>query len=172
MRWSGAGPFPRAVELRRRIWFQEPGQIRVELFRGQQPLQVGVRDAESWWRWDHARGEDTGATVGADGGWTLPPGLDPPLLAPARLIARFWFEPAGVGQRLGREVLIARAFLRRPPPRDVELSFEFEFEATCGVVLRRAAFENGHCVQVTEALNVRLDEPIDRGRFAFVRSDA
>jgi hypothetical protein len=167
VRWRDAGPFSRPIETRRRIWFEQPDRVRVEIAQGKRLLRLAVRDGDAWWRWDHVSGTDSGPALGLDGQPSAPPLLDPPLLSPAALIARFRFEPPSVGDRLGRKVLVALGRLRRPPQDDVTRSFEFEFDARRGVVLRRAAFENSRCVQCTEALAVRFDAPVDARRFVF-----
>jgi hypothetical protein len=167
VRWSGAGPFPRASETRRRIWFEHPDRIRVEILRGGQLVRLGVRDRETWWRWARVRGSDTGIVAIVDGVQTAPPLLYPPLLAPASLLASLRFEPVGAGERVGREVVVARALPRAALPGSGELAFEFEFDSQHGTMLRRARFDKGRCVQVTEALAARFDGPIDPGRFEF-----
>ena len=162
-RWRGAGPFPRASETRRRIWFERPDRMRVEILRGGQLLRLGVRDRETWWRWDRVRGVDTGRVAFVDGVPTAPPLLDLPLLAPVSLLAALRFEPAGAGERVGRKVLLARALPRTALTGSGELSFEFEFDLQYGTMLRRARFEDARCVSVTEALAACFDGPVDPG---------
>jgi hypothetical protein len=113
------------------------------------------------------RGADTGSVAGRDGMPTIPPLLDPSLLSPASLLAMLRFEPVGSGERLGCEVLVARAWPRGAAAGTAEVSFEFEFDAEHGTVLRRARFEDGRCVQMPEALSACFDGPIDPDRFEF-----
>lgn len=171
LRWAGAGPFPRAVETRRRIWFDPPDRLRVEMAQDGRLLRLGVRNRESWWRWSLAHGADAGAVVGPDGTLRLPPLLDPPLLSPAGLIARFRFEPDGIGRVLDREVLCSHARLRRGLPQAQKWSFRFEFDAQYGTMLRCARFEDERRVELTEAVAARFGVPIDAARFVFVQPD-
>jgi outer membrane lipoprotein-sorting protein len=76
-------------------------------------------------------------------------------------------KPAGTGERVGREVLRARAQPRQPAAGKPDLSIELELDAQYGIILRRAAFEDGNCVRLTEALDARFDEAIEPDRFAF-----
>jgi adenylyl-sulfate kinase len=100
-----------------------------------------------------------------------PPLLDPPLLSPARLIAALRLDPKGRGMRAGREVLLVRARPREESTVRRGVLFELEFDAEHGLLLRRELFQEGRCVQLTEALTVRYDEPIDPGRFVFAPPD-
>ncbi len=167
LRFRGPGPFPHRLESRRRIWAEQPHRIRVELTHGSELEQFGIRNRDRWWRWDRA----AGVTVGrVDGPSASPPSLlDPLLLSPARLIGWLRFEPTGSAVRLGREVVLARARPRNVLP-DVELALDFEIDSEHGVVLRRAAAENGRYVQVTEALDVHFNRPIDPRRFVFAEA--
>ena len=165
LRWGGAGPFPRALQTRRHIWFEQPDRLRVEVVSGTELVRLGVRDRESWWRWDRVHGGDTGSVSIVDGIPTTPPLLNPPLLSPASLIPSLRFEPVGTGERLGRKVSLARARPRTALRGTSDLSCEFEFDLQYGTVLRRAQFEDGRYVQVTEAIEARFGGPIDPGRF-------
>jgi hypothetical protein len=167
-RWIGTGPFPRASSSSRRIWFARPDRIRVELARGTQLERLGVRDGDTWWRWDSSGGARTGRVTQTRGLVGLPPLLDPPLLSPARLIAGLRLQPTGRGVRAGREVVLAHADPRDQPVGRRPVSFELEFDAEHGSVLRREGFEDGCCVQITEALAVSYDAPIMSERFVFV----
>jgi hypothetical protein len=165
LRWRGAGPFPQESEGRRRIWVAGH-QLRVELRYGRQLRRLGLRRSDQWWRWDRITGTTTGSLVEHG----LPPLLDLPLLSPARLIGGLRFEPTGSGIRLGREVVLARAHPRDPLPGS-ECVVDFEFDSERGVVLRRAVAENGHYVQITEAVEAHFDGEIDPKRFVFVEPD-
>jgi hypothetical protein len=91
----------------------------------------------------------------------------PPLLAPVTLIGRFRFENVEARQRLGRDVLAARARLRQISGRRDELVFDFEFDEVTGVVLCRTISEGTKRVEVTEAVTAHFDDPINSERFVF-----
>lgn len=166
-RWRGAGPWPRAWEARRRVWFTPPERLRVEVIRDGVPARFGVRAGSEWWGWDRGHGPTTGERESGEGlGW-LQPLLDPLLLSPARLIGAVRFESVDVGTRAGRRVALALARPQEPPSSRGELSYEFEFDTEHGTVLRRAVLEDGRCVQLTEALEVSYDVPINPERFVF-----
>ncbi len=169
-RWRGAGPWPRETLRIRRIWFVASGRLRVEILRNQTLERLGVRDGSDWWRWDEVDGAIAGET-GAIEGAPLPPLLDPPVLEPVRLIPALRFEPTGSGVRADRDVLLARAWPREPSRARGGLSYELEFDAEHGTMLRRAVSEDGQVFQVTEALQVRYGGEIDAERFVFVAPD-
>lgn len=171
LRWTGAGPFPRASTTSRRIWFEHPDNIRVELARGRHLERFGVRNGENWWRWDRSDGPTTGSLSSPGHARAFPPMLNPPLLTPAMFVASFRLEPSGRGTRVGREVLLARARPRNQPKAEGGLAFEFEFDAEHGVVLRHTVLDEGRSVVVTEALAVCFDAPIDPERFVFISPD-
>jgi adenylylsulfate kinase-like enzyme len=102
---------------------------------------------------------------------TLPPLLDPPRISPARLLASLRFERAGVGERVGRQVLLARAWPRQQPRPRGELSYELEFDSEHGTLLRRATSEDRRRVAVTEALEVCYGRQIDPERLMSVLPD-
>jgi hypothetical protein len=110
-------------------------------------------------------GVRTGTISEPDG--VLPPRLlDPLLLSPARLIASLWLEPAGLDTRAGRGVVLASARPRVQRPGR-SLSYTFEFDSEHGTTLRRAAFDGGHCYQITEAMALRYNAPINPDKFTF-----
>ncbi len=165
---TGAGLFPSRREVLRRIWFEAPQRLRVELVRGGQVARFGVRDGAVWSRWDREQGISSAGGDGvAEQSRPLPPLLDPALLSPARLIGLYRFELVREATRLGRRVLVARAAQRAPTPGGGALSYEFEFDAERGAMLRRAVFEDVRCVQLTEALRARFGAAIDQERFMF-----
>jgi hypothetical protein len=166
-RVRGGGPFPRAFEIRQRIWFKAPARMRVEITSGSQMVRLLVRDDANWWRWDRVRGTDRGSAADRDGAQTLPPLLDPPMLSPARMLDSLRWKPGGAGMRLGRTILLARAEPRRPAAIPPQLSVEFEVDAEYGTVLRRAVFEKGTCIHLTEAIEVHFDPVIEPERFIF-----
>jgi bifunctional enzyme CysN/CysC len=170
-RWQPPGPWPKESVSSRRLWFVPPERLRVEIMRNHALVRLGVRNGSAWWRWDDAAGAIAGeAAVEAAPG--LPPLLDPPLLSPARLIPALLLEPTGMGVRAGREVLLARACPRvQPRAGGGVLSYELEFDAEHGTILRRAAFKDGRCFAVTEALQIRYGGDIADERFVFAAPD-
>jgi adenylyl-sulfate kinase len=169
-RWRG--PWPRASASTRRMWLEGRDRLRVEVVRNRGVVRLGVRDNTQWWRWDRADGASIGkiSAIG-QGPIIVPPLLWPPLLEPVGLLASLRFEPAGVAVCAGRETACARAWPRDEIRFRAGLSYELQFDAQHGTMLRRAAFEHGTCVQVTEATRVRYDCPIDPERFVFVSPD-
>jgi hypothetical protein len=162
-RWQGAGPWPHVLETRRRLWFERPDRLRIEISCGGVLLRIGVRNGAEWWRWDRENGVTEGNLTEL---WATPL-LDPPLLSPARLMGWLRLEPSGVGERAGRRVLIARASPRALPLSGADQEFELEFDAEHGTMLRRATLEEGQLIRLAEALSVRYDAPVDPVRFEF-----
>jgi adenylyl-sulfate kinase len=166
MRWLAGGPDAKPAISRRRLWFAAGGrQVRVEFLRGQGVGRTAVKDGTAWWRWDENDGETAGDL--AMGG-SLPPLLDPPILAPASFLQTMWFGELTAGTRLGRDVLIADA-----TPRDrsegAQRHLRFEFDSEYGTPLFVATFDDGECVSRTETLRVtHLSEPLP-GLFSFAR---
>lgn len=170
IRWQGGGPFPRTAAAARRIWLRAPDRVRVEVMNGRQLVRIGVRDGSGWLRWDRVDGVESGSLSDVLDGRAgmAPPLLFPPLLEPAQLLAPLLFEPVGKTTRAGREVLAARARARYPSLTAERLSYEFEFDAGHGTVLRRATLERGEPVSVTEAVIVRYNNSIEPKRFELV----
>jgi hypothetical protein len=81
-------------------------------------------------------------------------------------------EPTGTGERAGRSVLCARAVPRSTAPNRGALSYELEFDAEHGSLLRRAEFEDGDCVLEREAREVLYNSEIETECFAFVAPEA
>jgi hypothetical protein len=161
LRWRSGAPWPQTVQDRRRLWSDGPDRLRVELWQEAELVRLGVRAGPRWWRWDRDAGESAGSLD--DHPW-LPPLLDPPALSPARLIAFLRLEPAGVGERAGRRVLMAHGFPRAARSRG-DVCFELEIDAEHGTLVRRARLLAGRCVDLSEAKEVRYELPIDRSRF-------
>lgn len=168
LRWGGPGPFSRPREARRTIHLNSAGQLRVEVRRNGRLERLGLCDGANWWRWSEERGADSGDAVLADGHWALPPLLDPPLLTPARLPGWLRLSAAGTAHRAGRRVLCARG-----APRKVStvarqsLSYELEFDAEHGMMLRLAAFVDQQCVHLTEAIMVEYGCELDSELFVW-----
>lgn len=163
--WAGVGPWPKRTERRRRIWFDRPDRIRVEVFRSGVIERIAVRDGNNWCRWDRGAGLDSGPVMARDGVWMQPALLDVPLLSPARLIGWFRLEPAGAGVWRDRDVVFARAWPRNASDAANDLSFELTFDAAYGTLLRHAVLEDGHCVRVTETLRANFNQALDSDRF-------
>ncbi len=162
LHWAGAGPFPRSVETRRRIWMIDPDRLKVEVMRGRQVTRLAVRDRARWWRWDHLEGVDSADEDQGDLQLMLPPMLEPVLFSPWRVLARFRLEDVGEGQRAGREVLTAHARPRRTyMVGEPDMRYELEFDARYGTMLRLAAFGRERCVQATEAITIAYDHELD-----------
>lgn len=173
IRWRGGGPFMRTVAASRRIWLHAPDRVRVEVMYGRQLVRIGVRDGADWLRWHRVAGVMSGNLSDVVGGRSViaPALVFPPLIQPAQLLAALRFEPVGKGTRAGREVLAARARARHSSVAAQTLSHEFEFDAEHGTILRRATFEEGEPVSVTEAVAVRYNDPIEPKRFELVPPD-
>lgn len=167
LRPVGGELFPRRWEALRRVWFERPQRFRVELYQGGQLVRFGVREGDVWSRWDREQGITT-AEVGSPGrSRRVPPLLDPPLFSPAGLVGACRFTEVRADARLGRRVLVAQATQRDPASERTDISFEFEFDAGFGTILRRAAFEDARCTQLTEALQARFGVVIEPERFKF-----
>lgn len=165
LRDQGRGLYPQPRRVRRRIWFESPQRLRIELLHDGTVVRVGVRDGTRWWRWDHHEGTTSGRHDPIEND-TLPAFLDPTLLSPVRVLTALRFEAIGEGGRLERRVFLARA-VPRDPVMEAQPAFEFEFDARYGTILRRAIVEHGKCVQRTEALEVHFDITVDPKRFVF-----
>jgi hypothetical protein len=166
--WQGAGPFPRSVQTRRRIWLAAPKRVRVEVRHGERIVRLGVHDGTSWWRWDQVEGVESSNGAATAGGGAVPPILDPPVLTPVRVLSGLRLADIGAGERAGREVVTARG-----QPRERSLGgsqqrrFELEFDAEHGTMLRMAAYEERQCVHLTEATEVAYGRKLDPGLFTW-----
>lgn len=169
LRWGDGGPFPRARESRRRVWFARPDRLRVELVLGGAPVRVAVRDGQRWWRWDRQHGTDEGALESDES--SLPRLLSPMFLSPAKLIGAWRLEAPCPAVHLGREALATRARMRERAGLPDAVELELLFDAQSGVLLRRAVFDVGRCVSVMEVLAARFDPPVEPDRFAFAAPD-
>lgn len=168
LRWRGGGPFSGATATTRRIWLQRPDCLRVEVHGNDRLLRLGVLNQTHWWLWDR----DTGTVTSeerekSDRAWVPPPLLDPPLLNPSRFLAHLRFQPAGRGEYDGRAVIRAKARLRDGVPALPPLSYQFEFDANHGTVLRRSVRDGTQLLSVTEALSVVYEPKVAPERFEF-----
>ena len=170
--WLGAGPWAAPRRTTRRIWFQAPDLLRVEVLQDEALVRLGVRNGTRWWSWDGERGTTSGEALPDDRGIpTMPQLVVAPVLDVRGLIRVMRFEPAGTGERAGRTVLCARAHPRSAPPNRGALSYELEFDAEHGSLLRRAEFEDGECTLEREAREVLYNSEIKTECFVFEAPD-
>lgn len=164
-RWVEGGPFSRASETRRLIWYEPQNRIRVEAWRGRKLLVAAVRLGDHWCLWDEANGRQKGTRTAAND--FLPPILNPLLLFPGFLLGQVRFRPNGTDQIAGRRAITARADRRHVTARTAGGQLDFAFDGSYGIVLRRAEFLNGACLSLTEALAVTFGVPVPRHRLMF-----
>jgi hypothetical protein len=170
--WQGPGPEPKEITFERTYWLEFPARLRVEVRRDHKLVRLGVRDGAAWWRWNRAEGASTGEiALDPQGVVRVPPLLSPPLLNPVSLLPVFRFESCCVTDRAGRKILRVRARPREQPPSGASFSYEFDFDAEHGTVLRSSVLDHVGCVQTSDAVLVCYDVPIDSGRFAFDEPD-
>jgi hypothetical protein len=166
VRWAAGGPRPRPSEWTRRLWYERPNRLRVDVVYAGRTARSAVRDGSAWWRWDEDEGEY--ADDVAQGG-ALPPLLDPLLVYPARLLHTMWFEVTGTNNRAERNVLKATAWPREDPT-GASLYFEFEFDREHGTPLSIATFDRGECTATSEVLSVDYGLQTDPATFGFHKS--
>jgi hypothetical protein len=172
LEWLGGGPWATQGLTTRRFWLQTPDLLRVEILRGDALLRLGVRNGTRWWSWDAERGATSGEALPDERGvFPMPQLVVAPVLDVRGLIQVMRFEPAGTAERAGRPVLCARALPRTQPPRRGALSYEFEFDAEHGSLLRRAEFEDGECVLERQAREVLYNSEIKTECFVFAAPD-
>ena len=167
--WRGGGPWAQDIVRTRRVWLERPNHMRVEILENERLIRLGVRAAALWWRWDEEAGTTSGELVPDEQGIvSLPPLLAQPVPVPHQMLSTLRFEPCGTGDRAGRRVVKARAWPRiRPPSRDT-LSYELEFDAEHGTLLRRAELESGERVWERQATEVLYGSAIEPDCFVFV----
>jgi hypothetical protein len=172
LHWRGAGPFPSEAAATRRFWLKRPDCLRVEILRNNLLTRFAILNRDRWWRWDRADGAVIGEARSQNhGSLRLPPLLSPPLLEPIRLLPRLELDTTGRGWRAGRETLCARARPRDSTSSGGAFSYELEFDAEHGTLLRYAVFDAGTLVSLSEAIAVTCDADIDPQRFVFVAPD-
>jgi hypothetical protein len=168
LRWEGSGPFPRPMETTRRIWFMAPDRLRVEIMRNGRAVRLGVHHCATWGRWDEVSGTETGDAIATERGWTLPPPLNPPLLAPARLLGWLRLHDVATGRRAGRAVLTARACPRTQFSAAREgLRYDLEFDAQHGTMLRLSTYDDRECLRLTEATEITYGRDLDPRLFTW-----
>ena len=150
------------LSLRRRIWFEAPARLRVEVWQGAKILQLGIRDDRSWRTWSEGQGEQ-----GSEDGLIaeVPPLLDPPLLRPMRLCATLRLEPIAIGSRLERKVIVADAEPRFAPASGSDTRYRFEFDARMGTVMYSSLSRDWRAIQTAEVTTVEYNIDIPRERF-------
>lgn len=166
LRWEGRGPWPAPFSFEREIWFEAPDRLRVERRGVRSCDRLGIRNGTLWWCWVKDEGTATGDTRLLRRGPRLPRLLDPPLLAPARLVGMLKMTATGSGYHLGREVVRAVALPRVFGYRS-EIHCDLAFDAEHGTLLRSETYDGHTCVQVTEVLAVSYGDAIPRERFTF-----
>jgi hypothetical protein len=170
--WLGGDPWATPGLTTRRIWLHAPDLLRVEILRDDDLFRLGVRNGTRWWRWDAAHGAASGEALPDERGVSrIPRMLTASVIDVRRLIHVMRFEPAGTGERAERTVLCARAFPRSQPPARGVLSYELEFDAEHGSLLRRAEFEDGEPVLAREAREVLYNSEIKSECFVFTAPD-
>lgn len=168
-RWMSGGPNAAPLVRTRRIWFEPPTRVRVEMFQLGNLVAAAARDGDAWWRWTRESGESVGDV--ADGA-ALPPLLDIVHLHPARLLATSWLEVTGTGNRASREVLTVRATQRWTGSTDAStLTTDFDFDIEHGTPLYVAIHEADETISVSEAVNVEYSQGIDPTTFRFELRD-
>ncbi len=168
LRWVGGGPGGAPAVQSRKIWFQPPDQIRVEVAQGREVVRAAARDGSGWWRWDRRTGETAGDLQNET---ELPPLLEVPLLKPERLLESMIFEITGMGHRTSREGIQATSTLREPSSGSPSQRFEYEFDREHGTPLYIARTIDGETPQITEVTEVRYDAIIEPEIFAFSKRD-
>ena len=166
VRWSGSGPWASRAVRCRRVWFQAPDRLRVEVIRRGRLVRVGIRSGNRWACWDPVRGVSRGHAAGSPHlDRAIPPFLDPALIAPERLLSELRLEPAGEAVRVGRPVLCVKAWPRRPLGTGSEVHYAIEIDAEYGIPLKHATHRASRCVLVTEAQKVAYGIALDGTRF-------
>jgi hypothetical protein len=160
------------------LWRATPDRARVEYRSGPRDGAYGVRVGEHWWSWDARHGTRSNAqdqSLGSETGKELSVLLDPP-----QCLSVFRFAPISRATRAGRPVIVVEA-QPRPEPARVHGryasvrhglgtgadSYRLDIDAERGIVLASHAFFQGEPFQVIEALEIVLDEPLDKGLFEF-----
>jgi adenylylsulfate kinase len=166
LRWLGGGPAGTPAVTTRRIWFESPHRLRIDVLHGGQLVRKAVRDGAAWWRWDGSEGESAG-DVGQ--GAAMPPLLSPVLIHPVRLLQTMCFAVTGVGATAGRETLTAAATPRDGPDGGGE-RLEFEFDAEHGTPLRITKFDSDELTSRTEVTAIDYSPMIAAADFGFEHS--
>jgi adenylyl-sulfate kinase len=159
-RWMDGGPTATPLVTTRRIWFEPPGRLRVEIVQADEVVVAAVRDGDAWWRWN-----DDGETVGdITQGAALPPVLDAVQLNPTRLLATTWLEVTGTRMRASRDVLAARGTSWQDPEAPTT---DFEFDLEHGTPLYVATSEHGQPSTVSEVITADYQTRGDPSLFRF-----
>lgn len=176
----------KVTEYRALAWVRRPDCYREQDFDEDEPTLL-VRDGTRWWR-DRANQVLTGDT--ADDEQPLAAmGRYEMCVTPEPLISRIDFELLGAGERVGREVIRAKARRLPPRPPSVPVSpalvhivgfqvndylpvfangdddFTVEIDAATGVILRIASVFESQDWMVIEAVEAVLDEPLPDDMF-------
>lgn len=165
MRWLDGGPDAAPIITDRRIWFEPPHRVRVELVGNGVTLRAAARNGGAWWRWDRDDGESAGDV--RDGA-ALPAMLDLLLLNPSRILSTTWLTESGTGSLAGRSALVARG-TQKSQIHDSGQHMEFAFDLEHGTPLRIAAFESGEMVSSVDVTTVDYRAAPDPALFKFER---
>ncbi|MDX6729673.1 MAG: hypothetical protein QOK49_4478 [Baekduia sp.] len=165
-----------------RFWWQRPDSIREERdapsdegsWTGHATLAIRV--GATWWSFSPRAGAMTNAgdehhSNGAGEQFLA-------MLDPSELIGLLDFTISGRGERAGRPVLLVSC---RPRPRDrrgfdgfalhhlgaAAHEYVIEVDGEHGILLRVEARFDGQAMQVTEALQIAFDMPLDPELFRF-----
>jgi adenylyl-sulfate kinase len=167
-RWLDGGPTAMPLVTYRRIWFQPPSRIRVEILEDGTVVRAAVRDGAAWWRWDLQDGETAGDIRA---GAALPRLLDPLQVNPVRVLSTLWLEVTREDERIFRPVLHARGTPRDPFSSD-DRHTEFAFDAEHGTPLYIATYEAGARTSAADTQSIDYSE-IDPAIFRFeIASDS
>lgn len=160
-----------------RFWMTRDGKRREERqSHGERTL--AIRDGDQWWTYSPFSGAQTGEGepkvffgMGDELG---------PLFAPRLLLAALRFEVTGVGERLGRPVIVARA---TPVDDAGVLGFQLdslgagadehllEVDRQTGVIVRAESRIGGEPMSIHEAIELAFDTPLDPALFVFSTPD-
>jgi outer membrane lipoprotein-sorting protein len=172
-------PPPEESESQARLWLEPPDRARLE----RDDDHLAVRDGELWWSWRRDWGAST--NEGADDEVTTSVGDELlPFLDPAAQIGALEWSPVGRGERNGRAVLRATARPRRAlagDPRDVRWSlhalgagadeYAIEVDVESGALMRVEARFQGDPFEITEIVDLALDEELPPDTFVFAAPD-
>jgi adenylyl-sulfate kinase len=164
LRWLDGGPDAAPLVSERRLWFEAPDRVRVEVTHDGNLIRVAVRDGEAWWRWDPEEGEAVGSI--SETGGTLPPLLDSLQVDPARLLSSTWLDAIGTRQRASRDVVHVQGvprFQHLPTGRRME----FDFDREHGTPLLVAAFDGEEPLSAAEVRHVVYGNEVDSEIFSF-----
>ncbi|MCW3014511.1 MAG: hypothetical protein JWO02_1603 [Solirubrobacterales bacterium] len=160
-----------------RFWWQAPDSLREEReVPDPGHATLAIRVGATWWSWSPPMGAMTNAGDerhghGAGEQFTA-------MLDPAAVIGLLDFTITGRGVRAGRPVLLVSSRPRSQGRGDRDMfslhhlglgaqEYALEVDSERGVLLRAEARFDGRPTQVTEALQIAVDTPLDPELFRF-----